>query len=382
MPDCRKCGKPLADDWVVCPWCSTSVAIKPRNVKSRGNGQGTAYRRGKTWTAKVILRYDHYTDENGVEKDKAVPKTKGGFKTKTEALQYCEVMRKSPNKVESTETLLQIYERWRTFYESRIKDTTMACYKAAFKYFEPIQHYKMVTISPDDIQGCMDKCNKGRSTKDDMKTVCSLIFKYAMQNGIVEVNQAQFLYVGKEQKGTRPPFSRAELTAIEKAVSKHQYADYVFIMCYTGFRPNEFLSMKKKDAYLTVDIEGEETPILEGGFKTKAGTNRWVILHPKIQSLVSELMKIDSEYLFPNKEDGTMMNDEYFRKKCFYPLMNELGISGKVPYSCRHTFSNFLKLVEGSDIDKARLMGHTEAAMTRRYQSADLISMKSIIYSI
>ena len=98
--------------------------------------------------------------------------------------------------------------------------------------------------------------------------------------------------------------------------------------------------------------------------------------------MVNELMKSNNEYLFPNKEDGKMMDDEFFREKCFYPLMAQLGIEGKVPYSCRHTFSNFLKLVEGSDVDKARLMGHTEASMTRRYQSADLISMKSIMYSI
>jgi len=290
---------------------------------------------------------------------------------------YCEVMRKSPNKVESTESLLQIYERWRNFYESRIKDTTMACYKAAFKYYKSIQHYKMVTITPEDLQKCIDECPKGRSTKDDMRTVCSLVFKYAMQNGIVEINQAQFLYAGKEKKGKRPPFTAEELDIIKKAVGQYPYADYVYFLCYTGFRPNEFLSLKK-DAYHEVVLDGEKVPLLIGGFKTEAGTDRIVTISPKVKGILKAQMEKEGEYIFPNTDDGSMMNDEYFRKKCFKPLMEQLGITGKVPYSCRHTFADLLKKVYGSDTDKAELIGHADASMTKYYQSADYASMKSI----
>ncbi len=377
MAECRKCGKPLDNEWVVCPWCSTSVAVKPRNVKSRGNGQGTAYKRGKTWTAKVILRYEHIQNEDGTETLKAVPKTKGGFKTKTEALQYCEVMRKSPNKVESTESLLQIYERWRNYYESRISDSTMACYKAGFKYFKSIEHYKIVTITPEDLQKCVDECPKGRSTKDDMRTVCSLVFKYAMQSGIVEVNQAQFLYAGKAKKGKRPPFTTEELDIIKKAVGQYPYADYVYFLCYTGFRPNEFLSLKK-DAYHEVELDGEKVPLLIGGFKTEAGTDRIVTISPKVQGILKAQMEKDGEYIFPNTDDGSMMDDEFFLKKCFKPLMKQLGIEGKTTYSCRHTFADLLKKVYGSDTDKAELIGHADASMTKYYQSADYASMKGI----
>ena len=70
------------------------------------------------------------------------------------------------------------------------------------------------------------------------------------------------------------------------------------------------------------------------------------------------------------------MDDEFFRKKCFNPLMKELGIEGKVPYSCRHTFADLLKQVYGSDTDKAELIGHADASMTKYYQSADHESMK------
>ena len=325
----------------------------------------------------MILRYERITGEDGAEKLKAIQKTKGGFKSKTEALQYCEVMRKSPNKVESNETLRQIYDRWCGFYEGRIKDSTMACYKAAFKYFESIQHFKMVTVAPADLQRCMDECPKGRSTKDDMRTVCSLVYKYAMQNGIVENNLAQFIYVGKKKKGTRPPFTMDELDTVRKAIGTIPYADYVYFLCYTGFRPNEFLSLKK-DAYHEVKLDGETVPLVIGGFKTEAGTDRIVTISPKVLDILNSQMQKEGEYIFPNIEDGTIMDDEYFREKCFKPLMDQLGIKGKVPYSCRHTFANLLKTVYGSDTDKAELIGHADASMTKYYQSADYASMKRI----
>ena len=375
--ECRRCGKPLEEGWKLCPWCGTSTVVRTRNVKSRGNGQGTAYKRGKTWTAKIILRYEHIKNEDGSERLKAVPKTKGGFKTKTEALQHCETMRRSPNKVESNETFRQIYDRWEIFYENRIVPSTMACYKAAFKFFKDIEHYKIVTITHEDLQKCVDACSKGRSTKDNMKSVASLVFKYAIDSGIVDINRATGLYAGKEKKGTVPPFTVDELKTIEAAIGKQPYADYVYFLCYTGFRPNEFLSLKK-EAYHEVDVNGEKLQYLIGGFKTEAGTDRIVTISPKIKSILDAQMAKDGDFIFPEIKTGKMMNDERFREKYFKPLMGLLGIEDKVPYSCRHTFANLLKNVYGTDTDKSELMGHADASMTKYYQSADYASMKKI----
>jgi integrase len=54
-----------------------------------------------------------------------------------------------------------------------------------------------------------------------------------------------------------------------------------------------------------------------------------------------------------------------------------------VPYSCRHTFANLLKNVEGADKDKASLIGHTDYAFTQqRYQSAELENLLGIVNKI
>ena len=376
MAECRKCKKSLETNWIVCPYCGTSVSPPKKSKKTRGNGTGTAYRRGSTWTAKVVVDWRKKVVD-GKEYLVPVSKTKGGFAKKTDALNYCLTLKKSPTRIESNETFKQIYDRWVPIYEPRIKSTTMATYKAAFKHFAPIHYYKISTLTVADLQKCLDECKKGRSTKDDMKSVCSLVFKFAEQAGIVEKNLGPLLFVGRDKKGTREALSIDDLQLIAKSIEQVPYADYVYCLCYTGFRPNEFLSLKKT-AYHE-EKKGEKTfRFLIGGFKTEAGTDRAVTISPKIQPIIDRLLKSDSEFLFPNMETGKMMDDEFFRKKCFNPLMSKLGIDGKVPYSCRHTFANLLKNATGSDTDKAALIGHADASMTKYYQSADYEAMTAI----
>ena len=383
MLECRKCGKPLQEGWVVCPWCTTPIAQPSRKVKARGNGQGTAYKRERTWTAKVIIGWRTVSQQNGSTVLRPISKTKGGFKTKSEALAYCSTLLENPSRIKGTATFAQVHDRWKVFYEkqNRIKPTTMAGYEAAYKHFAPIQYLQMNSLTTENLQDCINECPKGRSTLNDMKTVASLIYKYAVDHYIVDRNLASNLYTSFKKKGTHPAITVAELQRIKEAVGIHPYADYVYFLCYTGFRPNEFLSLKKS-AYTEVECNGEIIPILIGGFKTEAGTDRCVTISPKIQSILKSQMDQNSEYIFPNKENGQMMDDEFFREKCFNPLMEDLKITNRVPYSCRHTFANLLKNVMGSDTDKAELIGHADAAMTKYYQSADYESMKRITDSL
>lgn len=126
-----------------------------------------------------------------------------------------------------------------------------------------------------------------------------------------------------------------------------------------------------------------------GGFKTEAGTNRKVTISPKILPIVQMLLLCKSQYIFP-KADGSRMNDVFFRD-IFYSVLSQLDIQAipskgerakLVPYSCRHTFANLMKNVVGSDTDKAALMGHSDASMTKKYQSGELEKLASITNSL
>ena len=365
---CKKCGKTLEDAWVLCPYCGwrPSAAKKPSTSRKRPNGTGTAFRRDGSWCAQVTLGM--YMDENG--KMRRTYKTRAGFKTKAEALAYCEHLRNGQLK-DSNETLYSLFLRWAPTHERRVGASTMAGYRAAFQHFSSLHGRSVQLIRPADWQACIDACPRGKRVKEDMKTVAGLLNKFALDQDLIPRNYAANLFTGRDRKGTRPPFTWDEVEIIRRAVGVEPYADYVYTLIYTGFRPSELFA-------LTRDSYNAQDNTLTGGAKTEAGRDRFVPVYAGIQPILQRRLAESSKWLFP-RADGSRMNERYFRDACFNPLMEKLGISGRFPYSCRHTFANLLKQVRGSDTDKAAIIGHADASMTKYYQSADLSSLRSII---
>lgn len=362
---CLKCKNQLQEDWLACPWCATRrKAPQKKKAPRRGNGLGTAYKRGRTWTAKVIVGW---REQEG--KVLPISRTQGGFKTKTEALAYCQTLIERPDRLAPAISFEALYKQWEEAYQDRVKKSTMDCYRAAYKHCAALQHLMFADITGNELQACIDRCSAGKRTKENIKAFLSLMYKHAMHNDIVDKNRAETLFTGNDPKGTREAFTLKELEKIRTC--GQPYADYVLCMCYLGFRPGEMLALKKS-AYDPVNR------CLIGGGKTKAGTDRVVTVSPKILPIIEARHAAQgSDYLFP-RSDGKPMKDDHFRKYCFDPLMELLGFENRVPYSCRHTFANLLKNVHGSDTDKAALIGHADASMTKYYQSADYDSMRAI----
>ena len=78
---CRKCAGDLPDGVPFCCWCGSSQLLQKKGgVKKRGNGQGSVYKRGKTWQIELTLG----KDAAGAR----IRKFKGGFSTKKEAMEY------------------------------------------------------------------------------------------------------------------------------------------------------------------------------------------------------------------------------------------------------------------------------------------------------
>lgn len=80
--NCKKCAATLQTDEVYCHLCGRKQTIT-RVGRNRPNGTGTAYKRGKTWTARISVRNDDRYDVH----------TKGGFISKKDALDYCAILR-------------------------------------------------------------------------------------------------------------------------------------------------------------------------------------------------------------------------------------------------------------------------------------------------
>lgn len=352
--------------------------------KVRGNGQGCAYQRGRYWEAQVVIGWKQPSDP----KRKPVPdkRRKSGFRTKKEALAYCEEMKKQ-HKIVGQITLNNLFLKWKKSYEHRVLPKTMDGYRQAFDHFSILHPVYVDLINATDLQKCMDECKEGKRTHEMMKTTANLLWKYAIDSGYITQNVASNLYTGKGKSIQRKPITEDELKLVRGALGTEPYAEYVYCLCYLGFRPTEFLSLKKSDYFVE-----DKIPYLVGGSKTDAGIDRTVVIPSQIQAIIDKrLSMIGTDLLFPmvchnRKGEFTgykQMTHNYFNNYVFKPLMAHLGVSGRVPYSARHTYADKLKRASGDAKDKAALIGHSDYDFTQhRYQSAPLEDLKVVVDSI
>ena len=351
-------------------------------TKSRGNGQGCAYKRGSTWTAQVIVGWR--TPKDPSQRPIPVKRTKGGFPTKRDALAACASLTKSRSRM----TLKQVYDAWSASYASRVGESTMVCYASAFGHFATLHSTYIDLITANDLQDCMDSCPSGKRTHQNMKCVAGLLWAWAYDSDLVTRDVTKNLYIGKGETKQREPLTEDEVKIIRQAIPSEPYAAYIYALCYLGFRPGELLHLRKSDLHTEDDII-----YLVGGSKTDAGRDRKVPVPQAILPIIQERLNVPgTDLLFPMAvfsrkgafKGYKQMTDAYLRESVFKPLMARLGIAeGKVPYCARHTYSDKLKKADGDDKAKAALMGHTDYAFTRsHYQSTDLDDIKVIADSI
>ena len=363
--------------------------------KSRGNGQGTAYKRGRTWEAQVIIGWKE--SESG---DKLIPvkRRKGGFHTKAEAIAYCPTLMLSGN-AKKRMTMEQLYKAWSVMYEPRVGKSTMDGYKYAYKHFSPLHGTYMDIISAEDLQRCMDACKSGHRTHQNMKCIAGLLWGYAFDQNVVDKDITDNLFIGRGRSVQRDPITDDEVKAIKDSIGKVRYAEYIYCLCYLGFRPGEMLELKKDMLYSSViPGEGDNSDIIVwyfvNGKKTDAGKDRIVIVPDQILDIVLDRMYVPgTDLVFPmyqfNRKNPPaftgfkQMSHEYFNKHVFKPLMSSFGFSAtKVPYCARHTYGDMLKNATGSDKDKAALIGHSQYLFTQNhYQSSHIADLKALVDS-
>lgn len=361
--------------------------------KSRGNKTGSVFYRAdrKCWVAQIVVGWKPPKKEGG----HLVPikKSHSGFKTKKEALAALNKMLNGESPVESKVLLDEVFQKWKEYYASRVSEKTMKSnYEFAYKHFEPLKYRRMDTITAAELQECMDKCKAGKRTHQLMKVVAGLLWGYAVDANIVKRDITENLYIGRHEQKAREPLTPDEIRMVKEQIGKELYAPYIYAQCYLGYRPGEFLEIRK-DQVKTAVIDGETVYYIVEGIKTDAGRNRKVIVPKQILPIVLERLNVEgTEFLFPmycyrihtTEFIGfRQMSTRYYNESVFKPLMQKLGIENRVPYSARHSYADKLKHAEGADRDKAALIGHSDFTFTaRQYMSSPLEDLKAVIDTI
>lgn len=378
---CPKCNRDIPDDSAICCYCGKRLVMAKKRGPRRPNGTGSVYLRNNTWTARVV---DHY-EETSENKSGLRPvwRTKGGFKTKRDALNYLPTLLSDipNNHAHPPKTFKANFDLWKSSYESRVSKSTISGYTSAFKHFKKLHAVKIDRISATDLQACVDKCEYGKRIHQLMIVVAGLVFKYAIDDKQITVNAAANLWAGNGETKHFDPLNDDELEKIEQ--SGLQYSDYVIAMCYLGHRPAEFFGFTKADYHVEGDMH-----YITGGVKTEAGRTRAVTIPPKVLPIIKTRLAVEgTDLLFPRYDTDrngnftgySRMPVNYFSRSVWKPMMEKLGIVGKVPYATRHTYANKMKAVSGDEKDKAGLMGHASYSTTREhYQTSTLKEKKAI----
>ena len=217
MENCKKCGAVLPESARYCPQCGRAVNYTP-TARKRGNGQGTAIKRGKTWTG---FRAGYVThDENG--KKHRVRPSKGGFATKKDALAWASgavdtVTGEAPK-------LIELWESWSKNDMLKLSSSKQCAYKIARKRLEPIIDREIDSLTVDDLQTVInEKCNSYNTAKD-VKTLLSHLYKRAMASNVnkgrVTQNLSDFLVLPANNEKEAVPLSTDEVQKLWTAYEK------------------------------------------------------------------------------------------------------------------------------------------------------------------
>jgi integrase len=196
-----------------------------------------------------------------------------------------------------------------------------------------------------------------------------------MENDIISKDYSDYVDIGNnKEESTRVPFSKKELERLWELEPNMPWVDTILIMCYTGFRIGELLTIKTSDVNLV-----DKT--IKGGIKTEAGKNRIVPIHPKIFSLVETRVKENHELIIVNFKDEEMRYDNYYRER-WMPIMEQLGMKHK-PHDCRHTFATLLNNAEANKTSIKKLIGHNSFITSEKiYSHKDIEELRKAVESI
>ena len=363
---CKKCKKEIPEESKFCNYCGTKQ-VRERSPKKRGNSQGTVYKdKNGTWIADYTIGWD---DVDGVLRRRR--RKKRGFATKNEALAYLPNLKQDLPQQDMNVKFKDLYKKWMDRHQEKVVQSTINCYKSAYKYFSSLYYVEIAKIRTEHMQKCIDECPHGKRTKENMKALGTSLWRYAMQLDIVDRNYAEYLYIKKEEQEEKVAFSKEHLDIMWANVERVPNIKYVLVLCYTGMRLSEMLGA------MTESYDPEEGYFITG-VKTAAGKNRVITISPKIRRFFDDFGQ--GKHLF------TELSAKKFRNDLFYPALQEVGLDALdkkgdhiyTPHCCRHTFATLMKNVDAPATDKQKLIGHAKFEMTAHYTHTDIGSLKKI----
>ena len=348
---CIKCKKDMPVNALYCPWCGRKQE-KDKNTHRRGNGTGTVFKRGSTWTAQVTLYTVGVKTEDGV-KVKRKYRTKGGFATKREAVMYLETLRTQEER--RCPTFLELYALWEKTDLPKLSESKQTAYRKARERIDPVMGRKIDSVTTAQLQALVDENAQSYYTARDMKVLLSHLYKRALPDQFVAQNLAQYIVLPELDESDAEAFSEVEVARMWQAYADgDQFVGYLLLMIYSGMMPGELFSCRKD----MINLDNCE--IYGCGKKTKTRKTQALVFSDRVRPVVEDLVNAaKGEKLVSVRKDAWY--DEYHKTTA------RIGVRDLPPYSCRHTTGT---MAAESNLNAAiiqKVMRHAKITTSQRY---------------
>lgn len=349
---CPKCGAELPEGSMFCNICGKKVTTAPKRRASRAmpNGAGSVYRRGKTWECAVTLGY--VVDEAG--KCRPVRPTKGGFRTKKEAMEYLPILKNTPQK--TVPSLMDLWGQYKTSKKyAKLSASRQEKYEIAWKKLDAIWFWKIDALTTFDLQNAVDSAADTYYPARDLKDLLSKLYQTALPDEFVSSNLAEFIELPEKNAKQQQAFTQEEIAKLWNDYSAgNWWTGYILLMIYTGMMPGELLDARKS----CIDWEGKQ--ITGAGKKTDKRRESPIVLADFIIPVLSDLCDRTSG------DKVIRINRDRFYDT-YYKALERAGCRRLPPYTCRHTAASTLALeaIPPSVIQK--IMRHARFTSTEKY---------------
>ena len=379
LKTCPECQHLVSEKAYTCPSCG--YPLSEEKYKSTQRKKAKSHRRlpnGFGQISKITGRNlaNPYRAMITVGKDDTgkpickLLKPKAYFSTYNEAYLALTEYNKDPYDLATSITMNELFTQWLNEHEVR-NPKSLKNINHAWAYCEQLYDVEVQTIrfrhirelfknpyKTIDDEKVIAKPATAKLLKSTMNQLCDFaISKDLMLKNYARETAMESDHVEKHHKS----FTPEEMASLWNLAERNRCVKMVLFQCYMGWRPSEMLGIKRSNINL-------DDMTIVGGSKTKAGIDRVVPIHSRIQNIFYEFWtkSAGSEWLFPSplKKGAThLMYAGY--QKIFNEALSLAGCEdGHLPHDCRKQFVTMAKDANMNEYALKRIVGHSITDIT------------------
>ena len=261
----------------------------------------------------------------------------------------------------------EVAEEWKDEHFSKVAHKTTECYNAPFKRIvEQFEDIRITSITPQILSlFIIEIAKKGYSLRTVRAhiAVLNMIFKYAVLNGYLGSNPAEYVKAPNGLKTTRRELPEDNQLQLIKNSFDKSFGLFAYLILFTGCRRGEALALRYED----IDFDKKiirvrnslyfenNKPVIKTT-KTESGKRDIVLLDP----LISKLDKNGKGYIF--NTDGEPITLSAFQKR-WAKYKKESGVN-ITPHQIRHAYATILYEAGIDEKMAQELLGHANISTT------------------